>query len=113
MHSKGDHYSHRLLQDAVHWYRDTRHATWSNTNPRVSHVSSLATCNSHVAARVLTASDDGCVRVWAVDAATTQDTDSSADGSAAAPAAAARQVSRNRCLTLLNTHLLLETAKIY
>ena len=82
-----------MLQDAVHWYRDTRHATWSNTNPRVSHVSSLATCNSHVAARVLTASDDGCVRVWAVDAAATRDTDS-ADGSAAAPAAAARQVSR-------------------
>ena len=100
------HCSHRLLlQDAVHWYRDTRHATWSNTNPRVSHVSSLATCNSHVAARVLTASDDGCVRVWAVDAAATRDTDSAADGSAAAPAAAARQVSRKRCLTLLNTSI--------
>ena len=93
------------MQDAVHWYRDTRHATWSNTNPRVSHVSSLATCNSHVAARVLTASDDGCVRVWAVDAANTQDTDSAADGSAAAPAAAARQVSSKTCLTLLNTFI--------
>ena len=41
--------------------------SWSNGNPRVSHISSLVTCNSHVSANLMVGSDDGCVRVWALE----------------------------------------------
>ena len=41
--------------------------SWTNNNPRVSNISSLVTCNSHVSANVMAGSDDGCVRVWSQD----------------------------------------------
>jgi len=56
-------------QDSVHQYTgaSSRHVSWTNNNPRVSHISSLVTCNTHVSAHVMTGSDDGCVRVWDQD----------------------------------------------
>ncbi len=41
--------------------------SWSNGNPRVSHISSLVTCNSHASANLMAGSDDGCVRVWSME----------------------------------------------
>ena len=55
-------------QDSVHHYTGASgHVSWTNNNPRVSNISSLVTCNSHVSANVMTGSDDGCVRVWSLD----------------------------------------------
>ena len=54
-------------QDSVHGYTGARHVSWTNNNPRVSHISSLVTCNTHVSAHLMTGSDDGCVRVWDQD----------------------------------------------
>ena len=59
-------------QDSVQYYADnstTTPLTWSNNghHSKLSHVSSMVTCNNHVSARAMVASDDGCVRVWSVD----------------------------------------------
>jgi len=54
-------------RDTVHFYTDTGHVSWSNGNPRVSNISCLATCNSHVSPNLIVGSDDGCARVWTVD----------------------------------------------
>ena len=47
--------------------------SWSNGNPRVSHISSLVTCNSHVSTNLMVGSDDGCVRVWSMEPEASRD----------------------------------------
>ena len=60
-------------------FRDSSHVLWSNGNPRVSHISSLVTCNSHASANLMVGSDDGCVRVWSMEPDASCGTESASD----------------------------------